>query len=141
MLLRQCRHEFANPGMTPVAEYLVRRTLIQNCAVIHEHDPVRGRARELQLVAHNDHGHAGVAEGTHHLEDAVDQLGIERAGRLVEQHDLRLQRQRPRDGDALLLTAGELARISGGLVREPDPGECGPAALLRFTAREPLHLS
>ena len=34
-------------------------------------------------------------------------LGVERAGRLVEQHDARLERQCARDGDALLLPAGE----------------------------------
>ena len=32
--------------------------------------------------------------------------GVERAGRLVEQHDARLERQCARDGDALLLAAG-----------------------------------
>ena len=33
---------------------------------------------------------------------------VERAERLVEQQDLRLERERPADGRALLLTAGQL---------------------------------
>ena len=37
----------------------------------------------------------------------ADQLGIERRRRLVEQHEPRLHRQRPRNSDALLLAARE----------------------------------
>ena len=39
------------------------------------------------------------------VEDLGYELGIERRGDLVEQQDFRLERQRPRDGDALLLPA------------------------------------
>jgi hypothetical protein len=37
---------------------------------------------------------------------------VERAGRLVEHDEPRLQHQRPGDGDALALAAGELVRIA-----------------------------
>ena len=40
------------------------------------------------------------------------QLQIERAERLVEEEDARVVDQRPREGDALLLPAGELARLA-----------------------------
>src|SRR6266480_1626220 len=38
---------------------------------------------------------------------------VERAGRLVEHHHLRLHDQGARDGDALALAAGELVRVAG----------------------------
>ena len=47
-------------------------------------------------------------EVPHHVQHLADELGVERGGRLVEQHELRVHRQRPGDGDALLLAAGEL---------------------------------
>ena len=44
----------------------------------------------------------------HHVEHFLDHLGVERRGRLVEQHDLGRHAQRARDRHALLLAAGEL---------------------------------
>jgi hypothetical protein len=61
--------------------------------------------------------------------------GIERAGRLVEQHDARLERDRARDGDALLLAAGELAGRVAGAVGEPDARQRRLAERIGFLAR------
>ena len=47
----------------------------------------------------------------HDVQHLLDHLGIERRGRLVEQHHLRLHAERAGDGDALLLAARELAGI------------------------------
>src|SRR5262249_3499374 len=52
-----------------------------------------------------------------------DHLRIERRGRLVEQHDLRLHHQRSCDCYTLLLTAGELTWIRANLVGEADPAQ------------------
>jgi hypothetical protein len=82
---------------------------------------VGSRACELDLVAHHHHRHAGLAQLAHHLEHAADQLGIERAGRLVEQQDARLERERAGDRDALLLTAGQLVRVRLGFFAKPYP--------------------
>ena len=57
---------------------------------------------------------ARVAHDDEHL---ADELRVESRGDLVEEHDVRLHHQRPRDGDPLLLTARELVRM---LVR-PSP--------------------
>ena len=46
--------------------------------------------------------------------------GIERRGRLVEQHQRRLHGERAGDRDALLLSAGERGGMTFGLVREAD---------------------
>jgi hypothetical protein len=56
---------------------------------------------------------------THDREDLADKLGVEGGRRLVEEHELGLHAQRPRDRDALLLTTGQLARVGRGLSASP----------------------
>src|SRR6185503_15549116 len=97
------------------------RALLHDGALVHEHDPVRRVAGKPHLVADHDHGHAALPQGAHDLEHRAHQLRIERAGRLVEQHDPGLERDRPRDRDPLLLAARELARGVAGAVGEADP--------------------
>ena len=63
-----------------------------------------------------NHGHAVAGELLDSLQDFASELGIERRGDLVEQHDLGLHRQRTGNGCALLLTAGHLLRVGGRLV-------------------------
>ena len=46
--------------------------------------------------------------------------GVECAGRLVEQHHVRLHGKRTRNGNALLLSAGKLYRISASSVAQAD---------------------
>ena len=58
------------------------------------------------------------------------QLLVERAERFVHQHDLRLEHQRARQGDALLLAAGELRRLSD----RRTPPICTMTALERSLA-------
>ena len=60
-------------------------------------------------------------EVAHHRQHLADQLGIQRAGDLVEQHRLGLHRQRAGDGDALLLAAGELLGIVVAACRRARP--------------------
>ena len=75
----------------------------------------------------------------HHVQHLADELRVERRGRLVEQHQLRLHRQRARDRDALLLAAGELRRVGVELVGQADAVEQLARALARLLARDPLH--
>ena len=84
-------------------------------------------AREAHLVGDDDHRHAVAGEAAHHVEHLADQLGVERRGRLVEEHQLRLHRQRAGDRDALLLAAGELRRVGVDLVARGRPGRAAPA--------------
>ena len=53
-------------------------------------------------------------------EHLADELGVERRGRLVEEHQLRPHGKRAGDRDALLLAARELDRVGVALVGEPD---------------------
>ena len=68
----------------------------------------------------DDHRHALLSEVFHDVQHLADDLGVERGGRLVEEHDLRFHAQRTRDGDALLLPAGEAAGVSVDEVGKAD---------------------
>ena len=71
---------------------------------------------------HDDDGAAGV-DVAEQLEDAAGGALVEVAGRLVGDEDRGIVHQRPRDGDALLLAARELARVGAALGGEPDLGQ------------------
>ena len=51
------------------------------------------------------------------------QVGVEAGERLVEQHQPRLRRQGPGQGDALALTAGQLVRVAVAVASEADDAE------------------
>jgi len=60
-----------------------------------------------------DH-HDGLARGVdlaEELQELVGRAGVERAGRLVGQQDLRAGDERAGDGGALLLSAGDLVGV------------------------------
>jgi hypothetical protein len=57
----------------------------------------------------------------HDLQHLVDHLRVERRGRLVEEHHLRVHGQRPGDRHPLLLAAGELRGVLVRLVGDAHP--------------------
>src|SRR3546814_8110750 len=60
-----------------------------------------------------DRGGAGRAVDAHKFAAHLDpELGVEVRQRFVEEKDCRLRRERPGDGDALLLAARDLGRIA-----------------------------
>src|SRR5262249_24728916 len=78
--------------------------------------------------------HAFAGKLDHHVEHLADHFGIERRGRLVEQHRLRVQRQGTSDGDTLLLSAGEISRPGVGSLRQADAVKQFAGARFRFVA-------
>ena len=80
-------------------------------------------ARELHFMSNDDHGGVLVGERTDDAQDLAGQLGVERRGRLVKAQDIRRHGERTRDGDALLLAAGELVRIMAHAALEAHPGK------------------
>src|SRR5205823_2302863 len=78
------------------------------------------------------------------LELAADER-VERRERLVHEQDVRIGRERPREPDALLHAAGELAAIALGPLREPDERQLllddAPALLGRVAPRSEEHTS
>ena len=85
-------------------------------AVAHDGDAVGERQRLGLVVGDIEHGQVRqVAVQPRELLDHVAaDLRIERRQRLVEQQHARTHGERARDGDALLLAAGEFARIARG---------------------------
>ena len=67
---------------------------------------------------HQDRAPLGTAEVPEHVEDLAAAARVEVAGRLVGEHQLGLEQERPGDRDALLLAAGELCRRVLGAVAE-----------------------
>ena len=78
------------------------------------------------------HRHALVRQLAHDVQHLADHLRVQGAGRLVEEHDLRLHRQGPHDGDPLFLPAGELGGVGVRLVLQPDAPQQGQRCLVRL---------
>jgi len=70
----------------------------------------------------------------------VAQLGVEVGERLVEQQQPRLDHQRAREGHALLLAAGELARVALAQARELHHREHGIDPALHLRGGDLAHL-
>ena len=85
---------------------------LDRLARIHDGDAVAGLEDQAEIVRDVDHRGA---EFRGDLLDQLDDAGldrdVERGGRLVEQQQLRVRKQRHGDDDALLLAAGDLVRI------------------------------
>src|SRR6478672_3718920 len=122
-VLEDLAEEVLGPVRGRVREELLGGVLLDDRAVGHEHDAVRGGAGKAHLVGDDDHRHALLGEVDHHVEDLLDHLRVECGGRLVEEHHLRLHRQCTGDRDPLLLAAGELSGVLLGLVADADPVE------------------
>ena len=79
-------------------------------ASVEEVDAAIGVPRVAWVVGDHADRRAGLVELAEELHDRFAALRIEVAGRLVGEQDDRLAGDRARHGDALLLTAGQLAR-------------------------------
>ncbi len=91
----------------------------------------------MSHARHDDHRHAVVGQCAHDISASPSHLRVQRAGRLVEEHDLRLHAQGADDGHALLLAAGKLLGIGARLILlQPTPQQlhgpllCGLKRLL-----------
>ena len=106
-------------GDEPVARALIdiaRRADLHDPPSVHDRDHVRQGERLGLIVGDVDGGEPELALNALEFEaHALAQLGVEVRKRLVEQEELRLHDERPRQGEALLLAARELGR---GAVRE-----------------------
>src|SRR6218665_3452043 len=95
-------NEFARARVPGLQQDLAGGAGLDDPALVHEYDAAGHVACKAQFVGHDHH------------------FGIERRGRLVEQHQLRTHRQRARNGHALLLSARQLDRERIALVRQAD---------------------
>ena len=74
-------------------------------------------------MGHDDHRHLLGGEAADDGQDFLREFGVEGARRFVEEEDFGVERQRPRDGGPLLLSAREFTRIRGLLGGKPRLGE------------------
>ena len=90
---------------------LLRPIDLQQAAEAHHADVVGNLEGFLLVVGNEDGGHVQLALDLAQRAAQLDaDLGIQRAQRLVQQQNVRLDGQGARQGDALLLAAGKLAR-------------------------------
>ncbi len=100
------------------------RALVADEPARGERQPPRAARRERDVVRDEDQRRAALAvEPEHQVRDFDAGGGVEVAGRLVGQQQLRLAGERARDRDALLLAARQLLRVVGRAPREPDAVE------------------
>ena len=138
-MLQNLAQEKLRPLVLRVVEEFLGLVGLDDLAAIHEYDGIRNRFRKAHLVSHAEHGHATLGKFDHDIEHFLDHLGVERRGRLVEQHDARVHAKAARDRDTLLLTARKLARIFGGLVGDLDALEVFHRDFLGFLAWHLAH--
>src|SRR5690348_8177723 len=100
-------------------------------AVAHADDAlgVRGHVR---LVRDHDHGLALFVEALEDREDLRARPGVEIPGGLVGQDHRRVVEEGARDGDTLLLTTRQLARLVRDAIAEADLLERADRALTPF---------
>ncbi len=128
-------HEAGDERVARLLVELARRALLRDRALVHHDDAVGHRHRLRLVVRHVDDGQR---EALLQLADLLAHLPaqarVEVGQRLVEQQHRRLEHQRARHRDALLLAAGELrgqARVEAG---QADGGERRVRALVRVGA-------
>ena len=108
----QCRCRDAQPVWDVLgrvhAKYLISGSAaFDQSALMQNQNAVRQIQDAVHIVGDQ---HNGETLGDQGLDDVVDRLCrpvVQRAGRFVEQQDLRIEGQRPGQGDPLLLPAGQ----------------------------------
>ena len=104
-------------------------------SVAAELDDAVGKWHEPLVMGRDDHHAAGVGDLAQQPQHAADLHVVEVRRRLVRQQQRRVERERPRDRDTLLLTARQLARAVRLPLGEADLGQhLGRAAPSRACA-------
>ena len=119
--------------MLGVANHLIGGTLLHDHAIGHEHDLIGDLAGERHLVGHHDHGHTLIGKVAHNAQNLADHLRVERTGRLIEEHQVRVHGQRTRNSHTLLLTTGQLSREAVFLALQTNLGELFEGNRLRLS--------
>ncbi|GAC1601599.1 MAG: hypothetical protein NVS4B10_13650 [Myxococcales bacterium] len=87
--------------------------------VVEHVDAVGDPDRGADVLLDQQHRDTLLAHVGDDLEHIADDQRREALGRLVEEQQLGVEEQRPRDGEHLLLTAGELAALVGSALLQP----------------------
>ena len=98
-------------------------TLFHNHAAIHKDDFVCHIPGKGHFVGDDNHGGLPAGQIPDDPQHLSGQLRVQCRGGLVEAENIRLQGQRPGNGDPLLLAAGQLMGIVSGAVGQSHGGE------------------
>ena len=123
-----------------MVEERFRGVLLQNVAAVHEQHPAPDLPGEAHLVGDHHHGHTLLGQLLHHVQHLAHHLGVQSGGGLVKEHHLGLHSQGPDDGDALLLSAGQLVGVGVRLVEQVHPLEEGGGHLVGLGLAHQLSL-
>jgi hypothetical protein len=115
--------ELAGSRMGGVVEELGWGTGFDDGTAMEEGDAVRYIPGELHVVGDEEHGEAVIGEATEDVTDLLAEFGVEGGGGFVEEERARFHGEGAGDGDALLLSAGELGGTVMGAIGEANPGE------------------
>ena len=108
-----------SPPDRDVEDFSKSSLLRDNHPILHMNDAVR-LGRKLVIMSHDDEGRpARAVQLTQQCEKRITSMRIEVAGRLIGQHQVRPLHQGPRDGDPLLLAAGQFARLVVQALAQP----------------------
>ena len=136
LLDRHRRQQRLRVRMRRLLVDLVLRPDLDDLAEVHDGDAVGDVADDRQVVRDEDVRQAEVAlERLEQVHDLRADRDVERGHRLVEDDQLRVERERARDADALALAARELVREPVRMLgREADGAQQLVDALLALVA-------
>ena len=118
--LHDAVHEGLGGAAHRMFEDLLRRTVLVDHALVHEEDAGGHIAGETHFVRDDEHGHAVPGQLPDDAEHLSHHRGVQGRCRFVEKDHLRMHGQRPGNGHALFLPAGEGGRIVIGLLGHAD---------------------
>ena len=135
---QHARQQRLRVGMARITEQRVGLVPLHDAAEIHHGHLARDMLDHREVVADEDVGQPEIAPQVgEQIEDLRLHRHIERAGRLVADHDARFEHQRARDRGALALPAGKLRRHAlAHPGRKPDAFENLGDPALDLGARE-----
>src|SRR3990172_3212182 len=130
------------PPVPGIRKDLSRRAELDHLAgpvFCHHHHggPVR-HARRLLHVVCNDHDRIIACQLSHEVLDLQGCDGVQRGAGLIHQDHLRLDRQRPRDAQTLLLAPGKGEGVLAKVVLDFVPEGCPPQRALHDLVQPPF---
>src|SRR5690606_15346916 len=131
--------ELLEAGRPRRAENFVDRAFLLDQPLVKEDHAIGNGAGEGHVMGNEDHGAAFVRQQLDDAENFRFQFRIEGRGWFIEQHDLRVDTERARDGGALLLPPRELCRVGVGLALDANLAQHLHRFLVHFSALPLLH--
>ena len=131
--VRDRRQQFLCIGVLRITQDLFGRALLDDPSRPHHDDAITEQAHHIQVVGDEQIAHAHRRlQILQQVQDDRLHGNIKRSRRLVENDELWMQRDRPRDADAGLLAAGQLMRKA---IQQIDRQADQPGKFLAARAR------